>query len=245
MTIYNLPEDVLDLIKGLADRVDKLERLTRSPSTSIDNGALVIKKGSSLIAVLGDVSRGGYTNLKKPDGTPQMGTILLREGGNPAFAVWDDDPLNGGYKQWWALTDNLGRIIMSEDVLAGWGLATPWFPSGHWTNNDITQWPAQTLATFTQAWDTSLNVTHNRLWVDFLMYVDTVGAVGEARLLINGTQYGPTVSTTGAGYGTYSQVLSLPQSMHQTVVSITIEQRRVSGTGNVRCTPRVTYGRSS
>lgn len=247
MTQYNLPQDVVDYIQGLEKRIEKLEKLVQVGNTSIDNGALLVKKGNQVVAAFGDLSAVyGGGGFKRPDGTPQMGTVLYRDNGQIAFAIWDDSPLAPpGYQQYWAWFDRSGRVVFSDDTDSGWGLATPYIPSGVWINNDTTQWPAQTSATFTPAWDSYYRVQHNKLYVDFLMYVDA-GTTGEARLTIEGTQYGPTISAAGVGYGNFAQVLDVPQALHQNgYVHLSIEQRRVSGAGNVRVSPRIAYGRQT
>jgi hypothetical protein len=246
MTQYNMPEDVLDYIKGLEDRVSKLEKLTRAGATSIDNGALTIKKNGQVIAAFGDLAQAGYPNYRRPDGTSQMGVLLFRDNGEIAFSMWDDSPLAApGYQQYWAWRDRSGRIVLSDDTDSGWGLATPYLPSGVWLNNDTSHWPLTTSATFVTAWDTYYRVQHNKLYVNFMLYCDAA-TTGEARLTIDGTQYGPTISTTGAGFAFFDQILVLPQSLHMVgYPNFKIEYRRVSGTGNVKVSPRIMYGRQT
>jgi hypothetical protein len=243
---YNMPEDVLDYIKDLEKRVIDLEKLTRIGSTSIDNGALIVKKGNQVIAAFGDLAQAGYSSIRRPDGTSQMGVLLYRDNGEIAFTMWDDSPLAApGYQQYWAWRDRSGKIIFSDDTDSGWGLAVPYLPSGVWVNSDTAHWPTTQSATFVTAWDSFYRTQHNKVYVNFLIYCDAA-TTGEARFTIDGVQYGPTISATGAGYAFFDQVIVLPQSMHMSgYPNYKIEYRRVSGTGNVKASPRIMYGRQT
>lgn len=245
---HNFPEDdrIDRIIKDLQDRVADLERLTRVGTASIDNGALLVKKGDQVVAAFGDLARAGYSTIRRPDGTPQMGVLLFRDNGELAFAMWDDSPLAApGYQQYWSWWDRAGTVIFSDDTDSGWGLANPYLPAPLWLNTDTAHWPTTTSATFVPAWDAFVRVQNPKLYIDFLMYVTAADTTGEARLIIDGTQYGPTISVTGSGYGSYNQVLSLPSNLHNLYPQVTIEYRRVSGTGSVKASPRIAYGRQT
>lgn len=242
---YNTPEDVLDYIKSLEERVKKLEKLTRAGVTSIDDGALTIKKLGQVIAAFGDLAQAGFTNVSRPDGTAQMGVLLYTDDGKLAFSLWDGSP-TPIYQQYWAFWDRGQRIIFSSDGDSGWGLATPQIPGPIWFNTDTTHWPTTVSSSFSTAWDSYLVVQQPKLAVNFLLYCDNAATTGEARLMIEGAQYGPTISMTGVGYASFDQLLTLPQSMQQVNYShMWIEYRRVSGTGNIKAAPRITMGRQT
>jgi hypothetical protein len=246
MTQYNLPEDVLDIIKGLEKRVDKLEKLARTGATTIDNGALLMKKDGKLIVAIGDLKAAGY-NYPTPDGSSQMGLIINRDTGELALSLWDSTPTGpDGYQQHMSFWDRTGHIILGDDTTSGWGLALPWLPGALWLQtNPIAWWPNTIDAAFGSAWDCFYRVKHPKLYINFMMYVDSA-TTGEAKLLIDNVQYGPTISLAGAGYATYDQTLLLDQAMLQTgFKQIQIQSRRVSGTGKVYVTPRMMYGRQS
>lgn len=241
---YNFPEDDrLDkIIKRLEERIEVLERAARVGATSIDSGVLLIKKDNHTIAAFGDLS---ITNpsLKKPDGTSQMGVLIWRETGELAFSMYDSNPNNGVYQQHFALWDRSGRITHSDDTDSGFGVAAPWVPSGVWLNLDQSKWPATTSGTFVSAWDTFMTFQHPKLKINFWLVADT-GTVGEAQVTIDGVAVGTVANGSNVVHDqtiTVNTALIMDLSYHQ----VTIQYRRVSGTGNVKVHPRIAYGRQS
>lgn len=242
MTQYNMPEDVLGYIKDLEKRLTKVEKLTRSGNTSVDNGAFIVKKDDQFIGILGDLSQDNPA-LVRPDGTPQMGFRYYRDDGTLAFSLYDDFPNDAnGYHQFVALWDRRQYPIVLEDYNAGYGLSRPLFPGGTVFNPAITSWPVTTSGSFVGGHESYMLFQNPALYVEFLIYCDA-GTSGEARFLIGPTQYGPTISG-GAGFSVYSQILALPATLvGSSFFTTKIEYRRTAGTGNVYSSLRIITGR--
>lgn len=243
---YNLPEDsdLRGIIRDLQKRLDILERGTRAPATSIDNGALIVKKGNFPIGVLGDLGMAGF-DLQRPDGTAQMGFLFYRDDGSIAFSLYDDQPNDGvGYNQFVGLWDRRQRPILMEDFRLGYGLARPFMPGATIYSPDVNVWPATQSGAFVSAHECYMFFENPVLYCDFVMWCDA-GTSGEARLMIDGAQYGPTIAG-GAGYSIFNQKLILPASMVAVDWKrVYIEQRRTGGAGNVRTAFRILYGTQS
>lgn len=245
MTQYNMPEDAADVIKALEQRVVALEKLVRAGSTSIDNGLLTIKKDGQIIAAFGDLRQAGFTNIDKPDGTPQMGVVFYRDTGEIAFSLMDLLPGDITYQQHWGLWDRSGKIIVSDDTNSGYGIARPWLSNHDWIPTISNSWEQTTSGSFFTLLTSNSVIQHPKMRVEFNMYVDAA-TTGETRLLINGAQYGPTISSTGAGFANYDQVLTMPEDFLDIDVStFELQARRTAGTGVVRVQPRLTQGRQS
>lgn len=244
---YNLPEDddLHQIIKRLTRRIEALERHPRSPSTSVDNGALIVKKGSQVIGVLGDLGMAGF-NLDRPDGSPQMGFLFYRDDGTLAWSLYDDDPNDAasGYHQFVGMWDRRQIPIFMEDFRTGYGLARPFLPGSLVISTDPTRWTATTSATFVSADESYMFFENPSVYVDFLMYCDAA-TTGEARLLIGGTQWGPTISG-GFGYSNFNNTFVMAAAdVSMAWKQVRIEHRRTSGTGNVRTAFRTLYGRQA
>lgn len=241
---YNMPQDILDLIRDQEKRISNLERLVRSGNTSIDNGALIVKKGDQVIGLLGDLSQGGY-DLSRPDGTPQMGFLFYRDDGTIAFSLYDDHPTDEtGYHQFVGIWDRRQYPIIMEDYDTGYGLARPFIPGPTILDPDVSHWTATVNGSFVGGQEAWMFFENPAIFCDFMMFCDT-GTSGEARLMINNVQYGPTISG-GAGYSVFNQKLLLDVPLiAETWYQVRIDHRRTGGAGNVRSAFRILYGMQS
>jgi hypothetical protein len=55
-----MPQDILDYIRELEKRVERLEKLPRSPNTSIDSGAYTVRENGVDRVILGKLPDGTY-----------------------------------------------------------------------------------------------------------------------------------------------------------------------------------------
>lgn len=60
MAQYNLPTDILDIIKGLDSRLTNMEKLVQSGSTSIDDGALEVRQAGVTKVKVGKLDDGSF-----------------------------------------------------------------------------------------------------------------------------------------------------------------------------------------
>lgn len=238
MTQYNMPEDVLDYVKRLEKRVVNLEKLTRSSNTSIDSGALIIKgNDGQIIGVFGDIMKAG---LIPPDGTSQMGFLFYRTDGTLALSLYDSS-MTGEFGQYIGLFDQRQEPLLLEDFRTGYGLARPFFAGPPIYNPDPSMWPATTSSAFVGSQEAWMFFNNPGVYVDFLMNCSAADTTGEARLMINGVQYGPTISG-GFGYSSFNQKLLLPESLvSEQWYNVNIQHRRTAGTGSVATAYRILY----
>jgi hypothetical protein len=58
--LYNMPEDILDQILELKNRLDKFEKIVQTGVSSIDNGALEVRQNGSPKVKVGKLDDGSY-----------------------------------------------------------------------------------------------------------------------------------------------------------------------------------------
>jgi hypothetical protein len=60
VTQYNLPQDILDIIQDQSKRIEKLEKLVQTGSTSIDDGALEVREAGVTKVKVGKLDSGAF-----------------------------------------------------------------------------------------------------------------------------------------------------------------------------------------
>ncbi|MEV6326387.1 hypothetical protein [Streptomyces sp. NPDC051909] len=133
--------------------------------------------------------------------------------------------------------DGYDHEIFADDILTG-GLARPWLHLMPPVPTDPAKWPSTTSATFT-----TIARSYNPLWQPKLrLSVHTAfstGATGQIRVMVEGVQFGPTV-TAGS---TYDYTGLLPVDMKTKFGStIRIEIEALASGGTVYAQPVLIYG---
>lgn len=168
--------DLLALVRQLQQQVTEMQRKTLF-SASVSQGGLILRDGGSLSVLDADGDETFYVGGKsgiftRPDGKPQPMFIARDDNGNARIAVFDPDPLSGGYQQAIIAWDHLGNIVFSTDIDGG--LARPWVPIHMYPKIPPAAVPYQYLQvsnglthTELQVWEGRIPfVSHPRLQID-------------------------------------------------------------------------------
>lgn len=115
--------------------------------------------------------------------------------------------------------------------LARQRLTRPWVPVT-WGGAVTTQWPSTTSASFVPILETALPRQQPRITVRVRHLTDVAATTGELRVMSGGTQLGATVEVTTTATTTDVGPVVLPAGTD--VISVTVEARRVAGSGAVR-----------
>jgi hypothetical protein len=75
VTQYNLPQDILDIIQDQSKRIEKLEKLVQTGSTSIDDGALEVREAGVTKVKVGKLDSGAF-GLKAASDAPLVSAPL-------------------------------------------------------------------------------------------------------------------------------------------------------------------------
>ncbi len=232
-------DDILARLRKLETRVDELSRGTLANAV-ISEGGITIRDlggiqlsdrdGETVFFVGG--AGGGWA---RPDGTPQPITSISDDRGRWRIAVFDPNPNENGYRQFVAIWDYTGNIIVSDDVNSGEGLARPYIPLSVSRANQAA-WPATTNVEWEPLEKVRLNKQHPYLDAHIRVATSDSATRGEARMrdqesdvLVGDVQaFGwaeETRATRGAVPGTFGQTRE-----------VWLEARRTAGTGDVRAT---------
>ena len=109
MTIYNTPEDLLEEIRELRGRIERLERAPRAGSTSVDTGTWQIKNAAGTIL--------GYIGVQ-PQG--DIGVSFYRSSGKKALEIAG---LFNGDDQLFRLYNRAGEVIGGDQAFSNNGFA--------------------------------------------------------------------------------------------------------------------------
>lgn len=180
-----------------------------------------------------------------PAGTePQTQHIVYKpwifyanDGTNARFAL-----LGPSGSQFWALYDEQGNILISDDSSAGQGLARPYIPWRAMPMSEVTTPPQSTTSSSFVALHRSHGVKqHPRIRVDMIIQADS-GTTGEARLVASsGDVIGGVLSIPSAA-NTYGQIVGAIPGDHMQATHFDVQARRVSGAGSVRVGIADVYG---
>lgn len=241
----NQPSNLLDRIKRLERQYQQLWKALGLTSAIIERGGLTLVNDAFLRMIDDNQDEIVYLG---PDDQGKQIIRVRREGGTTVLYTYTAD----GGLQFWALTDNAGRIVVSDDAETGTGLARPWLPvplyptflpsapdpgdTGRWAI-DSTQ-----LLSETTLWEGRATVSHP--WVE----ID--GAWGHA----SGTgpiTYRLHLDTDQVGTWTATDAITNRQGPFNVTSHIGNDwvavrlTAQTSGTGEVRCAPLGCYLRQS
>ncbi|WP_416977631.1 hypothetical protein [Streptomyces sp. T028] len=233
-----LPEDIIDRLTQMERRIQQLSTAVNSrPALNrISGGAVEITDGGSLV-------------VRTPSGTPmfrvggwsgnEYGMEMHRQTGSLAMTLFNGDG-SATSLQPVRIYDNGSREIISDDVNTG-GLARPWLDMLPPQDTTQTRWP-QTAAT---SWAT-IALSYNPVWQPKMRLLLNTrvssGGAGQVRVLVNGSQWGDTV-TAGNDFD-YTGLLSSDfSSIYATTVKFEIQAIATSGT--VYANPVLMHGRQT
>lgn len=217
----------------LEREVRLLRAARRAESTSINQGSLVVQGGSiqllrddgTLVAYFGPVVL--------PGGTPSAGVILNRHGGEQYFVLAGDPGA-----QFWALEDEAGNIVMSDDAASGQGLATPYIPLNSFPTRVLLTMGGQvtTNLAFEPLWTIQGHKQHPRLRAGVWVATTDTTTTAEIRLRNADTGAilaGPTAVAATNNTFLLFELTGAIAGAHLGGVKAEVDARRTAGAGNV------------
>lgn len=231
-----LPEDIIDRLRSLENRVKQLYTAanSRPPLNKFTNGTLQVSSPETHVAIL----QVGQWNDK------EYGLSLRRQTGEPVLDIWNGSG-SAAAMQPFRMHDAYGHELISDDVLTG-GLARPWLTMLAPADTAHARWP-QTTAT---AW-TTVARSQNPLWQPRMrLLIATASSSstvsGQVRVLVNGTPWGDPVNT---GSNLDRTDLTVPAdtfaSAFGTPFTVEIQAIVTGGTGTVYAQTVAMYGTQS
>lgn len=229
--------DLISVINDLKDRVAKLERVPRAPSTAVDRGdwSFVADNGVELVK-FGEVIIGSGTR-----------GWVFRRGNNGTNALFLGGAQSGN--QYFALLDNSANTIISDDAASQQGLARPYLTMPV-TKTVEFQNPAftTTLGTFQSAYHISGLKQHPFFISNYVattpagvtMQVQVVDQ-SNAGVVIAGPE---TVPASSFGFFNFGGPYAIA-GVHMSGINLDIQIRVASGAGTVGITHTDTYGRQT
>lgn len=230
--------------------VGKLLRSGLLRSASIGEGGLTLRGGFIRMRNRTDTANGFYfgpLNPALPDGTLQQGWIVRRDDGSTVLFLVDADVSDGQVNQALNWYDRSGNPVLADDTDSGQGLARPYVPGVLYPARYDDFTTATTAAT--GEWETLLEAQipkqQPKLQVVVRATMDTSGATGEVRVLIDGTPWG-SVESVGFVIGTYGFGGAQPVAgTHMQGLVVQVQGRRTAGTGGVRAAGGFLQGRQT
>jgi len=226
--------------KEIQDQIDALTTARTLESATIGKGGLIID-GTGGITVV-DPNNGLYVMYigSQPNGNAsppnQMVARFFRSDGTAALQLADDGTIPGHPQlqalQWY---DRSGKVIVADDTNGGWGLARPHLPAYGMAQVDPTKWATNTTGSFTDLISGWLEIQNPYLDWGFWLYTDAASA--QFRVMVNGTQVGTTQTVNNAWALYQANKIPFPgagPSLFGTTVTVSVQGRIASGTGNAR-----------
>lgn len=244
----NQPSNYLDRIKRLERQFQQLWKAIGLTSATIEKGGLTLLNDAFIRMVDDNDDEIVYIG---PDDQGKQIISIRREGGS--WVLYTYTAVGG--LQFWALTDNLGRIIVSDDAESGTGLARPWLPvilypkfvpaTGDDTAGETYSYAnlgVTKIAGETELWEGRATISHPFITVDGTWGQASGSNSGTYRLRVNGDVVGTWNTTTlqTAQQGPFD--VSAYIGLDFATVKITLS---ASGTGNIACSPWGCYLRQS
>ncbi|MFF5425876.1 MULTISPECIES: hypothetical protein [unclassified Streptomyces] len=211
-----LPEDIIDRLIQMERRIQAISTAVnvRPPLTEVVNGSLTLRRQTDPNDPATSVNL-VQINTSGPDST------------KPVLRV----------------NDAYGHELLSDDILTG-GLARPWLAMLPPQDMASANWPS-TSAT---AW-TTIAQSQNPIWqpkMRLRMYtrISAAGVAGQIRVMVNGVQFGPTVSA-GSVFDHTGAVTTDMQADFGKDMNVEIHAQVTSASGTVYAKPVMMHGRQS
>lgn len=230
------PDDLANRLRALETRVDELSRATLSHAVISSGGIqitdlggiqLVDKDGETVFIV------GGLSGpWQRPDGTPQPFTAICDDRGRWRIAVFDPNPNDRGYRQFVAIFDYSGNLIVGDDVDSGAGLSRPYLP--HFISSArYLDWPPTTSSDWETLETVRLNRQHPYLDAHIRTTTDNPDTRGEVRLREHDSNTVLAAEPVGFAQELKQWRAAMPGSYGE-MREVHLEAHRTAGTGNVR-----------
>lgn len=222
-------------LRALRAELEELRSARSGEAMSVGSGGIKITNDGYLQMVDDNGTQIMYFG---PDPNGVQIARLRRENGSLMLYTG-----KAGSNNFWALTDNQNKIIMSDDASSGKGLARPWLPvhlmptympnlptagvTGTWCI-DSTQVVSETVL-----WEGRASVSHPYIHIDGVWGHATGSGTVTYRLKLAGTTVGTWTATTGevSRRGPYSVGTSAGTDW----VQVTVTAEQATGSGAVRC----------
>ncbi|WP_406123243.1 hypothetical protein [Streptomyces sp. NBC_00989] len=228
-----LPEDIIDRLTQMERRIQQLSTAvnTRPALNTVSGGTLEV----------GPATGSPVFKIGKWPGTDEYRMELRRQTGKLALSMYNGDGTADSLQPL-RFYDKAEREIVSDDINTG-GLARPWLNMLPPQDTTMTRWPQTTSTAMT-----TIAMSYNIAWQPKMRLVMNTrassGATGSVQVLVNGAQWGSTVSA-GTDF-TYEALISSDfGSVYGTQLKVEIQAQVTSASGTVYANPILMYGRQT
>lgn len=240
-----IPPDLERRLEMIAERV--LQRyISSGPLRNASSGPLSITEGQVRMKYPDDLG-GGTAVYFGPiysvaDGSYQGTGFLVQAPDGTDLVTFRTDEQFGTTMQ--NIYDSNGRVIFGNDAASAQGLARPYLPGAFYPTRYADMTVSTPSGTFETLFAATIHKQLPRLAVGVTATMDTTGATGELRVLVNGVQLGTTVSASfviaGAAFGPVAVA-----GAHMATLQVEIQGRRTSASGALRIMPNYLVGMQS
>lgn len=230
--------------KMIDDSIARYARSGALQNSAITGGAgLTIRDGGVLRAQYPSDKGGGDAVYVGPlysatDGSYVGTGFLVQDTNGNDLATFRTDVGYGSTMQ--NIYDSGQRIIFGNDAASGQGLARPYIPGVLYP----ARYQDMTVGTNATTWDTLWQGTHYkqhpRLTVGVSATMDTSGAAGQLRVLVNGVQL-DTTKSVAFQIQNYSFTGAVAGE-HESSLLVQVQAQVVSGGGSCKAVPYSDYG---
>ncbi|SDP60563.1 hypothetical protein SAMN04487905_10615 [Actinopolyspora xinjiangensis] len=168
----NHPDDLLTRMKRLESELAEVRKKVGVNSATINQGGLTLKNDSYLRMI---DDNGDQILYVGPDDDGRQVIEIRREGGSLLLYTAGSEQFGRDY---FALTDSQGNVIVSDDAATGLGLARPWIPVPMYplfissTANDVTGKPigywsldSSEISGEQEMWEAEATISHPQIYV--------------------------------------------------------------------------------
>lgn len=237
---YGDNPNLIEIIAALERRVSDLESGNRVGSTSIDKGSLRVLSGTFEVGTLPQLFFGPVNQ----NGELTPGWIFRRADGTTVFTLSGSDD----FDQFWAMRDNIGNIIVSDDGVYNAGLGRPWLPIPFVSHSSTVPTDTTTSGTFTGLLSARYNMQHPKIVAQVLCRASDGSTSGEVRI-INATSGDAITSVGTIGLGAYTTLTlgpnNIPNADIQEEIELEVQARRTAGAGTIGVRMLGCWGRQS
>ena len=238
----NQPTNLIDRVVKLERGLEAIRKLAGLTSAIIRRGGLTLLDSSFIKMV---TSNGVEAMYFGPDSNGKQRFVLRREGG--ALLMYTAGSAQFG-RDFWAMTDSTGNIIVSDNAEIGVGLARPWIPlplyakflSHTYSDNpglgetystmtiDTAQLSGETIL-----WEGRASVSHPWVTIEGVWGAAVSTPSSTYRLKFNDTTVGSWTGGTGPTTGRRGR-FDVSQFTGQDWVTVTLTAS-ASGAGAIAC----------
>lgn len=228
-----LPEDIIDRLTQMERRIQQLSTAvnTRPALNTVSGGTLEV----------GPAAGSPVFKIGKWPGTNEYRMELRRQTGQLAISMYNGDGTATSLQPL-RLYDKAEREILSDDINTG-GLARPWLNMLPPQDTSTTRWPQTTSTAMT-----TIAMSYNIAWQPKMRLVMNTrassGATGSVQVLVNGAQWGSTVSA-GTDFIYEALISSDFGSVYGTQLKVEVQAQVTSASGTVYANPILMYGRQT